>query len=277
MELSVSNARYFDFYDLAPVGYITVSEQGLILEANLTAATLLGATRGTLTTQPISRFLLKEDQDSYYRQRKQAGEPGAPQALDLRMVRTDGTSFWAHLKATPAAEPAGARRIVLSEITRRKQAEAEKAALAANLHRSEALRRVILDSLCAHVAVINATGDILAVNEPWRRFAMENAVQEISSVIWAMAQLRAEPIPSWLAAAEMAAAPRLGRCDQQQLALIVWGLGRLGHEPGRAFAARAVLATSSAARRLTPSGLPSPHTCGGSIPLCRSSIMSHTA
>jgi PAS domain-containing protein len=41
-ELEVARARYFDLYDLAPVGYCTVSEKGLILEANLTAATLLG-------------------------------------------------------------------------------------------------------------------------------------------------------------------------------------------------------------------------------------------
>ena len=33
-ELEVSRARYFDLYDLAPVGYFTLSEQGLILEAN---------------------------------------------------------------------------------------------------------------------------------------------------------------------------------------------------------------------------------------------------
>ena len=30
-ELDSSRARYFDLYDLAPVGYVTVSEQGLIL------------------------------------------------------------------------------------------------------------------------------------------------------------------------------------------------------------------------------------------------------
>ena len=41
-EIEASRARYFDLYDLAPVGYFTVSEKGLILEANLTAASLLG-------------------------------------------------------------------------------------------------------------------------------------------------------------------------------------------------------------------------------------------
>ena len=35
-ELDAARARYFDLYDLAPVGYCTLSEKGLILEANLT-------------------------------------------------------------------------------------------------------------------------------------------------------------------------------------------------------------------------------------------------
>jgi PAS domain-containing protein len=47
-ELDAVRARYFDLYDLAPVGYCTVSEAGLILEGNLTAAKLLGATRSEL-------------------------------------------------------------------------------------------------------------------------------------------------------------------------------------------------------------------------------------
>ncbi len=49
--LDAARTRYFDLYDLAPVGYCSVSESGLIIEANLTAATLLGLARGALVKQ----------------------------------------------------------------------------------------------------------------------------------------------------------------------------------------------------------------------------------
>jgi PAS domain S-box-containing protein len=124
-ELDAARARYFDLYDLAPVGYCTVSEQGLILEANLTAAGLLCVARGALVRQPITRFILKEDQDIYYLHRKRLLETGQPQERELRMVKLDGTVFWAHL-ATSAAEDGGGApvcRIVISDIPERERAE----------------------------------------------------------------------------------------------------------------------------------------------------------
>ena len=125
-ELDAARARYFDLYDLAPVGYCTVSEEGLILEANLTAATLLGVARGALGKRPLNRFILKEDEDIYYLRRKELFETAAPQACELRMVKTDGTQFWARLESTAARDEGGAPvlRVVLSDITDRKRAEA---------------------------------------------------------------------------------------------------------------------------------------------------------
>lgn len=101
-ELETSRARYFDLYDLAPVGYCTLSEQGLILESNLKVATLLGVARGALVGQAISRFILKEDQDIYYQHRKRIFETGEPQSCELRMAKTDGTIFWARIEGAIA-------------------------------------------------------------------------------------------------------------------------------------------------------------------------------
>jgi PAS domain S-box-containing protein len=132
-ELYDSRARYFDLYDLAPVGYATLSERGLILEANLTVATLLGVARGELVKQPFFRFILKEDQDLYYLHCKQLfnthapspGRAGEPRACELRMVKMDGTAFWAQLAVTAAPDTDGApvHRVVLSDVTERKRAE----------------------------------------------------------------------------------------------------------------------------------------------------------
>jgi len=125
VELEASRARYFDLYDLAPVGYFTIGEQGLILEANLTAAKLLGVARGTLIKQPLSRFILPEDQDIHYRHRRQLFETGAPQVWELRLARKDAAHFWARVEATTAQDADGAIvcRAVVSDIAERKRAE----------------------------------------------------------------------------------------------------------------------------------------------------------
>ena len=107
MDLDAARARYFDLYDLAPVGYCTISEKGLILETNLTAATLLGMARGALVKQPISRFIHKEDQGICYLHHKKLFETGEPNACELRMLKKGGTAFWVRLEATAVQDAAG--------------------------------------------------------------------------------------------------------------------------------------------------------------------------
>jgi PAS domain-containing protein len=65
VELEASRTRYFDLYELAPVGYVTLSERGLILGANLTAATLFGVAKGRFVKRALPRFILPADQDIY--------------------------------------------------------------------------------------------------------------------------------------------------------------------------------------------------------------------
>jgi two-component system, sensor histidine kinase and response regulator len=143
VEIEVSRARYFDLYDLAPVGYVTVAENERILEANLTAGKLLGRIPETLVSQPISRFFAHQDLDQYQHHRQALFATGMPQACELRMIREDGSIFWARLDATAARDERGDTvcRIVMSDITERKAAEAE---LRASQQRATAQRQAIV-------------------------------------------------------------------------------------------------------------------------------------
>jgi len=123
-ELDASRARYFDLYNLAPVGYFTISTKGLILEANLTGADLLGLARSSLIKQPVSRFIFREDQDIYYQHRKRLYETGEPQSCELRILKKNGAIFWAHLDATVQdgkGEPI--YRVVMSDISHHRELE----------------------------------------------------------------------------------------------------------------------------------------------------------
>ncbi len=145
--LEASRAKYFDLYDLAPVGYITVSEKGLILEANLTVATMLGVSRSSLVKQPITRFLFRGDQDVYYLHHKRLIETGEPQAWELRVTRPGGELFWARMEATIAQDGGNGARIcraVMSDITERKQAESQRDATLQELRAALAEKEVLM-------------------------------------------------------------------------------------------------------------------------------------
>ena len=111
-ELEASRARYFDLYDLAPVGYFTVSEQGTILEANLTAATLLGIERGTLLAQPLTRFVVPGDREVWQRHARQVFETGELLCLGDAVVGRGGEAvLGAHGGDGPAGDRERAERL----------------------------------------------------------------------------------------------------------------------------------------------------------------------
>jgi len=132
--LEASRARYFDLYDLAPVGYFTLDENGRIVEANLTGANLLGVARGALVGQTLSHFVVGDDADNYYLHHRQLFKTGAPEAFELRLARKDGAPFTAWIEATVVQDAGGVRtcRKVVSDITERK-------AIQEKLRRSQSL------------------------------------------------------------------------------------------------------------------------------------------
>ncbi|MGC8494549.1 MAG: LuxR C-terminal-related transcriptional regulator [Syntrophobacteraceae bacterium] len=125
--LEVARARYFDLYDLAPVGYCTLSTNGLILEANLTAATLFGTHRGALTQQRFSGFVHVEDEKIYYSQLKRLFESSRPQRCELRMLSGNGEPFWARLESVVSRGEDGAPvcRMIIGDNTEGRRIEQE--------------------------------------------------------------------------------------------------------------------------------------------------------
>ena len=124
-ELEVSQARYFNFYNLAPVGYLTISEKGLIEEANLTISTLLGLPEKSLVGRMVSSFIFSEDQDGYYLFIKKLFASTASGACELRLMKPDGEKLWGRMEVALTQDLGGnlVVRAVVSEISAMKKAE----------------------------------------------------------------------------------------------------------------------------------------------------------
>ena len=106
-ELETALDRYSHLYDFAPVGYFTISEKGIVTEANLTAATLLGMERSVLIGTPFSSLILTEDADIFYLHRNQLMESKKPQSCRLRMVKKNKRIFYANLECIVIKEGDG--------------------------------------------------------------------------------------------------------------------------------------------------------------------------
>ena len=123
-ELDAERANFFDFYDLAPMGYFSISEQGLIQKANLTAAKMLGVNRAELIEQKITQFIHRNDQDSLYLFNKKLFDTRKAQVCELRILRKDGTVCWVSLNAIvfQGAHCKPICRFTMTDITERKLA-----------------------------------------------------------------------------------------------------------------------------------------------------------
>ena len=159
-ELEASRTRYFDLYDLAPVGYFTLSENGAILEANVTGAGLLGVGRSDLLKQPLTHFILPDDQDIFYNHRRRLSATHSPQVCELRMIRKDAAPFWVRVEAKAPQDDENGEpiyRVVLSDITEQKRAEGV-------LQERSDLYRTLVENVNLGITLMDRKHRIVAVN-----------------------------------------------------------------------------------------------------------------
>lgn len=92
---------------------------------------------------------------------------------EILNYRKDGRIFWNDLSISPVLDDQGKATHFIGitrDITERKLGQLA-------LKASEELKLAILDSVPAEIAVVDVKGVILAVNEHWRHFALENGLQ----------------------------------------------------------------------------------------------------
>jgi diguanylate cyclase (GGDEF)-like protein/PAS domain S-box-containing protein len=171
-ELDTQRKRYFDLYDLTPLGYCTLSEEGLILEANLAVATLLGMSRNELIYKPFNRLIFIDDQDSYYLFLKQV-QPDKIHSCELRLIKENKTNFWTQLSAIQSKNEQGivTTRLILDDITERRVADEEKR-IAAIAFESQ-----------SGIVITDPSGVIMRVNPAFTRLTGYSSEESIGQTL----------------------------------------------------------------------------------------------
>ncbi|WP_340124422.1 PAS domain S-box protein [Methylobacter svalbardensis] len=124
--LEESRDRYVNLYEFAPVGYLTLTREGLITEINLTGATLLGVDRNKLINHRFAALVAPQDGDRWHRLfRRVIQHEGKVHDYELILQRSNNVVFDALLSCLLVAtdDKAPMIRITLTDITKHKKIE----------------------------------------------------------------------------------------------------------------------------------------------------------
>jgi len=125
-EIVASQKKYTELYDFAPIGYLSISEKGVIIEANHAASEILGVERRFLINNPFSSFLLPKGQDNHHICRKRLLKTKISQTCEKKMRRKDGSVFDVECRCTTNPEldgDVGQFRAMITDISKKKQEE----------------------------------------------------------------------------------------------------------------------------------------------------------
>ena len=126
-ELVAARDQLADLYDFAPIGYLLVSGKGLVVRVNLAAAEMLGVERGLLVNQPMSAFILDEDEDTYYLLRKEVLAAQERRGSELHMRVSGGAVIRVEITLAPAKGSEEEHRdelaVILTDVTAQRQSE----------------------------------------------------------------------------------------------------------------------------------------------------------
>ncbi len=162
--LEASSKRYSDFYDLAPVGFLTLDKSGLIQQINLTAASQLGVNRDRLINRAFQLFIEVDDGELFRLFLDRVFQEPGPLHCEIKLKRRDGGNFCARLDSLAVADISGSPvcRTSVTDISELKQAERE-------LRESQGLFTSFMRHLPSVAVIRDLEGRYLFVNAAWEQ------------------------------------------------------------------------------------------------------------
>jgi len=147
-ELEVARTRYFNLYDMAPVGYCILDQSDNILDVNGTAALMLDTLKDQVAGQPFSRYVHAEDRVLYRHHLQKVRYGNGPMVCELRMRKADGSVFWAQLTATMQRTGQNHEiQAVICDMTERKLNEEALQQSERNAQEAKNLLKLVLDTI----------------------------------------------------------------------------------------------------------------------------------
>jgi PAS domain S-box-containing protein len=174
--LEESRQKFSDLYDFAPAGYLTLDQAGLVVQANLTAAGMLGLPLHRLIDRPFVKFLSPASHDAYYLSRRTK-----PEHLSGEFVlrKADGTFFTGDLVSRQL--PNDRLQVVILDVSERKRLEQERGE---ETRRKDEFLAFLGHELRNPLAAIHTATQVLTGNPtPAVRARMEDTISQQTSLM----------------------------------------------------------------------------------------------
>jgi PAS domain S-box-containing protein len=120
--LEESRDRYLDLYDFAPIGYLTLNNNSVIDDINLTAAALLGMERNKLVHQRFAPLVTSEYSDFWHQHFMRAKLHDGKYSFELVLKRGEQSVFYARMDCMRLDTLV---RVILTDISEQKRMEKE--------------------------------------------------------------------------------------------------------------------------------------------------------
>jgi len=121
-EAEAAATKYTDLYNFAPAGYLTIDREGIIHDANLASAALLGIDRSQLITRHFNVYLSITDRPVFAAFLARVFECGSKEFCEVTLLKNGESTVEVRIDATVDASGKECRTI-LEDITDQKQAE----------------------------------------------------------------------------------------------------------------------------------------------------------